>query len=35
VLDSDEKLPFNFGKPGTYPHFRTIHPNMTGKLLVL
>jgi plastocyanin len=33
VLDTDEKLSFSFSKPGTYPHFRSIHPNMTGKVL--
>jgi hypothetical protein len=33
VLDTDEKLSFNFSKPGTYPYFRSI-PSMTGKLLV-
>jgi hypothetical protein len=28
-----KKLSFSFSKPGTYPHFCSIHPNMTGKVL--
>jgi plastocyanin len=34
VFDPDEKLSFSFNKPETYPYFCSIHPNMTGKVLV-
>jgi len=34
VLDSDEKFSFKFEKAGTYPYFCSIHPNMTGKVVV-
>jgi len=34
VLDTDEKFSFTFDKPGTYPYFCTIHPKMTGKVVV-
>jgi amicyanin len=34
VLDTDEKFSFTFNKPGTYPYFCSIHPKMTGKVLV-
>ncbi len=34
VLDTDEKFTFTFDKPGTYPYFCTIHPKMTGKVVV-
>ena len=34
VLDTDEKFSFTFGKPGTYPYFCSIHPKMTGKVVV-
>jgi plastocyanin len=34
VLDTDEKFSFTFGKPGTYPYFCSIHPKMTGKVIV-
>jgi len=34
VLDTDEKFSFTASKPGTYPYFCSIHPKMTGKLVV-
>jgi plastocyanin len=34
VLDTDEKFSFTFSKAGTYPYFCSIHPKMTGKVIV-
>jgi plastocyanin len=34
VLDTDEKFTFTASKPGTYSYFCSIHPKMTGKLIV-
>ena len=34
VLDTDEKFAYTFGKAGTYPYFCSIHPKMTGKVIV-
>jgi plastocyanin len=34
VLDTDEKFTFTFDKPGTYPYFCSIHPKMTGRVIV-
>lgn len=34
VLDTDEKFSFAFSKPGTYQYFCSIHPKMTGKVIV-
>jgi plastocyanin len=34
VLDTDEKFSYRFAKPGTYPYFCSIHPKMTGKVIV-
>jgi plastocyanin len=34
VLDTDEKFSFTFSKVGTYPYFCSIHPKMTGKVIV-
>jgi len=34
VLDTDEKFSFTFTKPGTYAYFCSIHPKMTGKVVV-
>lgn len=34
VLDTDEKFSFVFSKAGSYPYFCSIHPKMTGKVVV-
>jgi plastocyanin len=34
VLDTDEKFTFTPDKPGTYSYFCSIHPKMTGKVVV-
>jgi plastocyanin len=34
VLDTDEKFSYTFAKPGTYPYFCSIHPKMTGTVVV-
>jgi plastocyanin len=34
VLDTDEKFAYTFIKPGTYPYFCSVHPKMTGKVIV-
>jgi plastocyanin len=34
VMDTDETFSYRFTKPGTYPYYCTIHPKMTGNILV-
>ena len=34
VLDTDETFAYTFTKPGTYTYFCSIHPKMTGKVVV-
>ena len=34
VLDTDDRFSFTFSKAGTYPYFCSIHPKMTGKVIV-
>lgn len=34
VLDTDESFSFTFDKAGTFPYFCSIHPKMTGKVVV-
>jgi plastocyanin len=34
VLDTDEKFTFTASKPGTYTYFCSIHPKMSGKVVV-
>jgi len=34
VMDTDEQFSFTFTKPGTYSYFCSIHPKMTGKVVV-
>lgn len=33
-LDVDDKFTFKFEKPGTYKYFCSIHPHMTGTVVV-
>ena len=32
--DTDEKFSYMFAKAGTYPYYCSIHPKMTGKIVV-
>ena len=34
VRDTDEKFSFTFNTAGTYPYFCSVHPKMTGKIVV-
>jgi Icc protein len=34
VRDTDEKFSYTFTKGGTYPYFCSVHPKMTGKVVV-
>jgi plastocyanin len=34
VLDTDEKFSYTFAKAGTFTYFCSIHPKMTGKIVV-
>ena len=34
VRDTDETFSYTFTKPGTYNYFCSIHPKMTGKVVV-
>ena len=34
VRDTDEKFSYTFTKPGTYRYFCSVHPKMTGKIIV-
>src|ERR1700688_1218483 len=34
VLDTDEKFSYTFTKAGTYPYFCSVHPKMTGQIVV-
>ena len=34
VLDTNDKFSFTFTKPGTYSYFCSLHPKMTGKVIV-
>jgi plastocyanin len=34
VRDTDEKFSYTFTKAGTYPYFCSIHPKMTGQVVV-
>lgn len=33
-LESGDSFVFTFSKPGIYPYFCSIHPHMTGKIVV-
>jgi plastocyanin len=34
ALDTDEQFSYTFAKPGTYKYFCSIHPHMTGTIVV-
>src|ERR1700735_4657918 len=34
VMDTDEKFSYTFAKAGTYSYYCTIHPKMTGQVVV-
>ena len=34
ALDTDEKFSFTFQDAGTYEYFCSVHPKMTGKIIV-
>ena len=34
VLDTDEKFSHTFTKPGEFPYYCSIHPHMTGTVVV-
>ena len=34
VMDTDENFSYTFTKPGTYPYYCSVHPKMTGQVVV-
>ena len=34
ALDTDDKFSFTFDKPGTYKYFCSVHPHMSGTIIV-
>jgi plastocyanin len=34
ALDTDDSFSFTFAKPGTYSYFCSVHPHMTGTIVV-
>jgi amicyanin len=34
ALDTDDKFSFTFSTPGTYKYFCSLHPHMTGTIVV-
>jgi plastocyanin len=34
VLDTDQQFSHTFDAPGTYQYFSSIHPKMTGQVVV-
>ena len=34
VWDTDEKFSYTFAQAGTYPYYCSVHPKMTGKIVV-
>ena len=34
VRDTDERFSYTFTKPGTYSYFCSVHPKMTGQVVV-
>jgi plastocyanin len=34
AMDTDDKFSFTFTTPGTFPYFCSLHPHMTGSIVV-
>jgi plastocyanin len=34
VLDTDEQFSYRFDMPGSYQYFCSLHPKMTGRVVV-
>jgi plastocyanin len=34
TLDTEDRYTFTFEAPGEYPYFCSLHPHMTGKVIV-
>jgi len=34
AMDTDDKFSFTFDKPGVYEYYCSVHPRMTGKVVV-
>ena len=34
VMDTDEEFSYKFTKEGTYSYYGSVHPKMTGKIVV-
>lgn len=34
ALDTDQRFSFTFTEPGSYPYFCSLHPHMTGMVVV-
>jgi len=34
VMDTDEKFSYTFTRAGTYPYYCSVHPKMTGQVVV-
>ncbi len=34
VMDTDGRFSYTFSDPGTYEYFCSVHPHMTGKVIV-
>lgn len=34
ALDTNDRFSYTFGQPGTYPYYCSIHPRMTGTIVV-
>jgi amicyanin len=34
ALDTDDRFSYTFSAPGTYDYFCSVHPHMTGKIVV-
>jgi plastocyanin len=34
VRDTDETFSYTFAKAGTYPYYCSVHPKMTGQVVV-